>query len=377
MCKDELTSEELFLKEGDHSDQLPLVDVHDSVMEAIGLGNDRLMMEHASQLQVGNTPDIMQSMEPVVEAERYRKRTLRRQAGRWATALVLIALLGGGYFLFVEGPGQAAKFQYEVLPYQPLVVTEEGGKVVRSNRPVSPSEEKVPQIQESKEEKLFREKYSEAYKAVEKLLLPGEFASYVLRQEKAGGEPPMIGVVNRMMLFKDYSSYVAKAKKYTAPALKQPEYMPEGYVFDQAVIQPYFEIKEKELLALTGGIKLEGGFRVPWRKEPLDRINFDNSGLSYKKGQTKVDISVKRLKEKTGIIESLLWTKNTSMENILVNGTQLIFMDHSKDGEVKLGYKYKLVWADPENNMLYNLTTTPESSLTKEEVIHIAAGMMD
>lgn len=209
------------------------------------------------------------------------------------------------------------------------------------------------------------------------MLLPGEFASYVLRQEKAGGEPPMIGVVNRMMLFKDYSSYVAKAKKYKAPNLKQPEYMPEGYVFDQAVIQPYFEIKEKELLALSGGIKLEGGYRVSWRKEPLGSINFDNSGLSYKKGQTIVNISVKRLKEKTGIIESLLWTKNTIMENILVNGTQLIYMDHSKNGEVKLGYKYKLVWADPENNMLYNLTTTPESSLTKEEVIRIAAGMMN
>ncbi|KWX87684.1 hypothetical protein AMQ83_11605, partial [Paenibacillus riograndensis] len=181
MCKDELTSEELFLKEGDHSAKLPLVDVHDSVMKAIGLGNDRLMMEHASQLQVENTPEVMQSMEPVAEAERYRKRTLRRQVGRWAAALILIALLGGSYSLLVDSPGQAAKFQYEVLPYQPLVVTEEGGKVVRSNKPIHLSEEKVPQRQESKEERLFQEKYSEAYEAVEKLLLPEEFASYVLR----------------------------------------------------------------------------------------------------------------------------------------------------------------------------------------------------
>ncbi|MEC0170768.1 hypothetical protein [Paenibacillus graminis] len=377
MCKDELTSDELFLKEGDHSAQLPLVDVHDSVMKAIGLGNDRLMMEHASQRQAGNTPNVMQSMEPVVEAERYRKRTLRRHMGRWAAALILIALLGGSYSLFIESPGQAAKFQYEVLPYQPLVVTEEGGQVVRSNKPIFLSEKKIPQRQESKEDKLFSEKYSEAYKAVEKLLLPEEFASYVLRQEKAGGELPVIGVVNRLMLFNDYSSYVAKAKKYKAPDLKQPEYMPEGYVFDQAVIRPYFEIKEKELLALTGGIKLEGGYRVPWRKEPLGSINFDNSGLSYKKGQAIVNISVKRLKETTGIIESLMWTKNTIVENILVNGTQLIYMDHSRDGKVKLGYKYKLVWADPKNNMLYDLTASPESSLTKEEVIRIAAGMMN
>ncbi|AIQ67639.1 DUF4367 domain-containing protein [Paenibacillus graminis] len=376
MCKDELTSEELFLKEGDHSAKLPLVDVHDSVMKAIGLGNDRLMMEQ-SQLQVENTPDVMQSMEPVVEAKRYRKRTMGRHMGRWAAALILIALLGGSYSLFIESPGQAAKFQYEVLPYQPLVVTEEGGKVVKSNKPIFFSEEKVLQRQESKEERLFREKYSEAYDAVEKLLLPEEFASYVLRQEKAGGESPMIGVVNRAMSFKDYSSYAAKAKRYIAPDLKQPEYMPEGYVFDQAWIIPYFEIKEKELLALSGGFKLEGGYRVSWRKEPLGSINFDISRLSYRKGQTIVNISAKRLKEKTGIAESLMWTKNTIMENILVNGTQLIYMDHSRDGKVKLGYKYKLVWADPKNNMLYDLTASPESSLTKEEIIRIAAGMMN
>ncbi|MNC64511.1 hypothetical protein D3C75_1147240 [compost metagenome] len=89
-----------------------------------------------------------------------------------------------------------------------------------------------------------------------------------------------------------------------------------------------------------------------------------------------MNISVKRLKETTGIIESLMWTKNTIVENILVNGTQLIYMDHSRDGKVKLGYKYKLVWADPKNNMIYDLTASPESSLTKEEVIRIAADMM-
>ncbi|GGF98045.1 hypothetical protein GCM10010912_48470 [Paenibacillus albidus] len=377
MGQDKLTPEELFLKEGDHSAKLPLVDVHDSVMEAIGLGYCGFAADPVPHLKEGNTLDIMHKMEPEARAERRRKRTLRRRAGGWAAALILVVLVGGGYSLLVEGPGQTAKIQYEVLPYEPLLATEEGGKVVRSNKPLFLSAEKIPQRQESKEEKLFREKYSEAYKAVEKLLLPEEFASYVLRKEKAGGEPPQIGIVNRMMLFNDYSSYVAKAKKYTAPNLKQPEYMPEGYVFDQAWIQPDFEIKEKELLALTGGIKLEGGYRVSWRKEPLDSINFDNSGLSYKKGQTMVSISVKRLKEKTGIVESLLWTKNTIMENILANGTQLIYMDHSKNGEIKLGYKYRLVWADPENNMLYNLTTTPESSLTKEEVIHIAAGMMN
>ncbi|QQZ58531.1 hypothetical protein JI735_17120 [Paenibacillus sonchi] len=156
MCKDELTSEELFLKEGDHSDQLPLVDVHDSVMEAIGLGNDRLMMEHASQLQAGNTPDIMQSMEPVVEAERYRKRTMRRHAGRWAAVLILIALLGGGYSLFVEGPGQAAKFQYEVLPYQPLVVAEEGGRWQDPTNQYTFRRKKLPRGRKAKKKGCFR-----------------------------------------------------------------------------------------------------------------------------------------------------------------------------------------------------------------------------
>lgn len=55
MRKDELTSEELFLKEGDNSAKLPLVDVHDSVMQAIGLGNGHLAVKPVPHQQEGTS----------------------------------------------------------------------------------------------------------------------------------------------------------------------------------------------------------------------------------------------------------------------------------------------------------------------------------
>ncbi|WP_340395197.1 DUF4367 domain-containing protein [Paenibacillus sp. FSL E2-0177] len=376
MRKDELTSEELFLKEGDNSAKLPLVDVHDSVMQAIGLGNDRFAINSVPPLQEADIPDIMHRMEPATYAKRCRKRMWSRPVRRWAAVLILVVLVGGSYSLFKESPWQAAKFQYEVLPYEPLLATKEGGTIEVSKNPLVPSKVKIPQRVATKEEELLSEKNLEAYRVVEKLLLPGEGASYVLKKEGAGDERPQLGRVIPAMLFNDYSSYLAKAEEYKAPYLPRPEYLPEGYVFDQAWIQPDFEVNENELLTLTDGIKLEGGYRVMWKKEPTARINYEYSSMRYKKGESMVRINAKHIKAKTGTVESLLRTNTTNVENILVNGTQLIYTE-TTNIEIKLGYRYRLVWTDPEQNVVYDMTAAPESSsLTKEEVIRIAADMM-
>lgn len=166
-------------------------------------------------------------------------------------------------------------------------------------------------------------------------------------------------------------------QEHNAPLVPQPEYLPEGYILEQGSVQPGFRINDNELLALKDGIKLEGGYRITWRKEPPESINYDSSTLFYTKGESRIKISAKRIKGETGTVESLLYTQNTSVENILVNGTQLIYMDHTSNGEIKLGYNYRVVWADPEQQILYDLTVSPETTLlTKEEIIRIAAGMM-
>lgn len=59
---------------GGNSAKLPLVDVHDSVMQAIGLGNGRLAVKPVPHQQEGDIPDIMHRVEPETYAKRYRKR---------------------------------------------------------------------------------------------------------------------------------------------------------------------------------------------------------------------------------------------------------------------------------------------------------------
>lgn len=376
MGKGELTSDEQFLKEGDHSADFPPVDVHDPVMEAIGFGKARLAADPQTHLHDGDTPEIMQRLETLSGAKRSRKRILWIPVRSWAAVLLLIAILGGGYTLYSANPGQAAKFQYEVLPYEPLQATEEGGTISILKSPLTPGPE-TTQRQPNKEEELLNTKYAEAYKAVEKLLLPEEFALFVLRQEGGGGQF-RIGIISPDMSFTDYSSYLTNAEKYSAPSMKQPDYLPEGYAFDEAWIQPVFKhIDDQELFALTSGIKLSDGFRVAWRQESPENIDFDNSSLIYKKDGNQVRVNARRIKEKTGTVETLVWTPTTSVENINIGGKQLIYLEPDKNDDFKAGYKYKLVWSDPEQEIIYNLTANPENTgLTKDEFIRIAGSMM-
>ncbi|MEI2397049.1 DUF4367 domain-containing protein [Paenibacillus sp. FSL R10-2199] len=377
MGKGELTSEEQFVKDGDRSAEFPPVDVHDPVMEAIGFGKVRLTADLQASLHDGDAPEIMQRIETVTGIKRSRKRILRIPVRGWAAALILIVLLGGGYSLYSSVPRQAAKFQYEVQPYEPLQATEEGGTIEIMKMPLTPGPD-LPQAEPSKEDELMSAKYKEGYEAIGKLLLPGEYATFVLRHEGGDGRS-QIGIFSPLMIFTDYSSYVTSAEKHTAPILKQPGYMADGYTFDQAYVSPSFkQMNEEELLALSGGIELEGGFRVTWRREPADNITFDSAALEYKNGESKVRISAKRMKQNTGPVETLMWTKTTNVETIHVNGKQLIYLEPSNNEDFKIGYKYRLIWADPETRMIYDVTAPPENTtLTKDEIIHIAAGMMN
>lgn len=381
MGKGELTPEERFLKEGEQSSQVSPVDVHDTVMAAIGLGKIHPAADPAPALMEGNTSDLMimhRAGEAAGSGKAGKQLTRRRPVRGWAAllALVLLVLVGGGYSLYYGDSGQAAEFQYEVLPFEPLPATEDGAKIDLSVAPLTPGPD-VPQPPVSEEDELLNLKYSEAYEAVDKLLQPGEFASFVLKQE-GNGERYRIGVVSPVMIYKDYSGYLADARKYTAPELSQPLQLPEGYAFDEAWIRPVFKsVDEQELFALTGGFELAGGFRVTWRQEPLANINFDHATLVYKQGENQVRINARRIADKTGTAETLMWTRTTIVENIEVGGQRLIYLEPSDNEDFKIGYKYRLVWANPQERMIYDVTAGPENvNLTKDELIRIAAGLM-
>lgn len=72
-----------------------------------------------------------------------------------------------------------------------------------------------------------------------------------------------------------------------------------------------------------------------------------------------------------------MWTKTTKVENIEIDGRQLIYLETSANEKIDLGFKNRLVWADPEAKIIYKMSVRQEKSeLTKDEIIQIAASMM-
>lgn len=382
MGKSELTPEERFLKEGDLSEQIAPVDVHDPVMHKLGLAAILPAESENTLLQPlpprGGAPKVMRRVEAEASTGPGRKRFLRIPVKGWVAALLVLVLLGGGYIQFSGELGEwtRAKFQYKVLPYKPIPVTNSGAMIVRSKYPLTPGKDLSQETKPSKEDELFQLKYKKGHDTIEKLMLPGEYATFVV---KSGGakEESLLGIYCPPIQLKEYSAFKTAVEKYNAPGLNKPKYLPDGYGLEQATIIPSF-IKMDEILQLTDLKEIDLGdkFKMTWRKEKAENIAYNNSYLMYKKGKVNVEISASRFDErKPG--ESLMWTKTTKVENIEIDGKQLIYLETSANEEINLGFKNKLVWADPEARIIYNLSVVQEKSeLSKDEIIRIAASTM-
>ncbi|MEK4063601.1 MULTISPECIES: DUF4367 domain-containing protein [Paenibacillus] len=379
MGKSELTSEEQFLKDGDRSANLIPVDVHGPVMKALGLGGTLPAAEEQTALQTlppnEGAPNVMRRLETEAAAGRGRRRFLRIPVQGWVAALLVLVLLGGGYTQYSGEVRQGAGAQYKVLPYKPLPATTSGGMIEKPNEPLIPWPAKA---QPSKEDELYKMKYAKGYNAIETLLLPGEYATYVIKRED-GKEESHLGLYCPPIIVKDYSTYKTSVEKHHAPEVKQPGYMPDGYALDEAFIKPSFiKVEDDKQFKGESEIDLGDNFRMTWKREKAENIAYDSSTLVYKKGKIQVRISASRVDEKAKPAESLMWTKTTKVENIDIGGKQLIYLEPSSNEKIDLGYKYRLVWSDPEAQIIYNMSVRQEKSeLTKDEVIRIAAGMMN
>lgn len=382
MGKGELTQEERFLKEGDRSAGILPVDVHDTVMRKLGLAGTLYAEGEEIALQTlpprEGAPKVMRRLETEAATGRGRKRFMGIPAKGWVAAAMVLVMLGGGYTQFSGkvGQGAAAKVQYKVLPYKPIPATNSGGMIEKAKLPVVrnyPS--KVEPL--SKEDEMFGLKYQKGINTLEKLLPPGEYATFVIERKDGKGLPGH-GLYWPPMMLKEYSVYKTSVEKYKAPGLNKPEYLPNGYTLEQAVISPFF-IKVDDILQATGLSKIDLGdnYQMRWRKEKPENITYESSMLVYKKDKIQLGISAERVDEKVKPLKSLMWTKTTKVENIEIDGKQLIYLETSANEKIDLGFKNRLVWADPEAKIIYNLSVAQEKSeLSKDEIIRIAASMM-
>lgn len=393
MGKRELTPEEQFLKEGDRSAQWNAIDVHEPVMKALGLEGALSAEEDETLLQTlppsGEAPKVMRRMET---------KTVRRQkripVKRWAAAVLALVLLGGGYIQFsgklqqgVEARSsgevrQGAGARYKVLPYQPLPATASGGTLIeKAKEPLKPY---IPEAQpgigheaNQKESILYNQKSSQGAELIKELLLPGEYATYVITREDREEEGSM-NMYRPPLTFKDYTAYKTSVAEHNAPVLEQPAYLPEGYALDEAIIKPSF-LKVPDIQELEGGNGRDLGdsFRLAWRVEKAENIVYPYSSLVYKRGEAQVRIGATYVDDNLYPADPLPWSEQTKMENIEIKGRQAVWSDDSGNKKLDLGYKYKLVWSDPDVKVIYSVIAGQENTeLTKDELIGIAASMM-
>ncbi|WP_339254633.1 hypothetical protein [Paenibacillus sp. FSL P2-0136] len=393
MGKRELTPEEQFLKEGDRSAHWNTVDVHEPVMKALGLEGALTAEEDETLLQTlppsGEAPKVMRRMET-----RTGRRQKRMPVKGWAAAVLALVLLGGGYTQFSGKLQQGAEAQssgevrqgagapYKVLPYQPLPATASGGMLIeKAKEPLKPYiPEAQPGIEHEANQKLsilYNQKYSKGAALMKELLLPGEYATYVITREDEEGEGSM-NMYRPPLTFKDYTAYKTSVEEHNAPVLEQPAYLPEGYALDEAIIKPSF-LKVPDVQELKGGNERDLGdnFQLAWRVEKAENIDYPYSSLVYKKGEVQVRIGVSRVDDYQNPADKLSWSEHTKMENIEIKGRQAIFSDDSGNKELDLGFKYELVWSDPSGKVIYSVIAGQENTeLTKDELIGIAASMM-
>ncbi|WP_340021989.1 DUF4367 domain-containing protein [Paenibacillus sp. FSL K6-1096] len=382
MGKSELTQEERFLKEGDRSAGIPPVDVHDPVMQMLGIAGILPAEGEDTMLQTlpprEGTAKVMRKLEPQAAAGRSRRRFLGMPVQGWVAAALVLVMLGGGYTQFSgeAGRGAGAKAQYKVLPYKPIPATNSGHMIEKTKYPIIPSKNPSKVEPLSKEDDMYSLKYKKSINTLEKLLPPGEYATFLI-ERKDGKGTPGLGLYCPPIILKEYSVYKTSVEKYKAPELNKPEYLPNGYTLERAIVRPSF-IKVDDNLKVTGVSKIDLGdnFQMRWRKEKPENITYESS-LVYKKDKIQVRISASRVDEKAKPGESLLWTKTTKVENIEIDGKQLIYLETSANEEINLGFKNRLVWADPEAKIIYNMSVAQEKSeLSKDEIIRIAASMM-
>ncbi|ASA20005.1 hypothetical protein B9T62_03820 [Paenibacillus donghaensis] len=313
---------------------------------------------------------------------RSRRRILRIPVQGWVAALLVMVLLGGGYTQYSGELRQGAGAQYKVLPYKPLPATTSGGMIEKTEEPLVYLLPEVPLSKDSKgykENKLNEMKRSKAYNILEKLLPPGEYASYVMSRTDQKDASFGVSTYRPLLTFKDYAAYKTSVEKYNAPIVMQPGYMPEGYALDQANINPSF-LKHSDEKQLEGGSEKDLGdnFRMTWRVEKAENIGYFTSSLVYKKGKVQVKINASRVDDKSKPAYSLPWNKNTKVENIEIDGKQLIYVDNSSNKEIDMGSMYNLYWSDPEAQIVYSVgVRQKDSELTKDEIIRIAASMMN
>lgn len=165
-----------------------------------------------------------------------------------------------------------------------------------------------------------------------------------------------------------YDDYVKQLSKYKAPDLKQPEALPEGYIYQSSeIIPPFPEFLSEPYRKMLEEMKEEAKENANYEKK-LVWSEAGESALNFTNGSDIIRISAYKMQplliEKTPAAG-----KGETLEKLTINEIEALYRTGSK-----AVYSTTLQWED--NKVKYAISINKDSTLTREELVTIAENMM-
>ncbi|QQZ58743.1 DUF4367 domain-containing protein [Paenibacillus sonchi] len=378
MPESRLTLAEQRLKKYDNAVGAKTINVHASVMEVIEQKYGSLRDEHRmgkNGIVNDYMPDTMQKVgETVVVISPSKRSVLKKRGLAYAAPFLLLLSLAVGYLQDSQSEmKQKGDIHYTVIAYEPLVDPVSGFRFSMKEKP-----EGVPQEPLSTEEKIRNEKNKLAVAFLDKQLLPGEKASFVIRTKAAVNGEDVVFTHSVPFRYEDYPAYLSKQAEMATPMLEQPDYLPNGFSFKEGFFYPYSsgtanvdssKKRVQKLDAFTAR-DLGDGYELKWKKGS----EFNEQAysiLTYADGNQLVTIRADRVEGRRKIEHQRLG--HSVVETIQMEGRKLLYTKSASNSW--WDYRHSLYWLEPKSGTYYSLSDNRNSKLSKEEMLKIAASM--
>lgn len=388
MHKSQHTTEEQNLRSYDASGDVEAIDVRQRVMNLItekyGNGAADAVPPDAREF-----PGMMQHVnESPASAARKRPVSYGRILAASASLLAVL-VLGATYYWYADIHNQTADIPYTVKDYEEIE-----DPVTQFRIYLKETLPEQPGGAQSEEDEKTR-KYQEAKKWVEQQLLPGETGIFLVGKDLS--DNPLTGSAVNPLHYDSYSDFSANQTESGVPVLPEPAYVPKGYAFSGGEIIPPTDIAL--LLAnpsqTTPEDKAKSGAEAYLSlKKELSAMKAKDLGEGYKlvwkrfhaAGSSKVKVSYTNTEGQSINIQATDLLRlggvqfNTygleKYENVVVAGKEMIYMKPL--AEVGQDYTQQLVWLDSVQgqNACYSLSDSKDSPLSRQELINVAASML-
>ncbi|EHB68439.1 hypothetical protein [Paenibacillus lactis] len=168
----------------------------------------------------------------------------------------------------------------------------------------------------------------------------------------------------------DYDDYSKLVSKYKAPALKQPEWLPEGYAFQSGdIVPPYYDSYSEPYQDMLKELKAEAKGKKYYAK----KVKWSEAGgaaLLFSRDSDIIRISAKKIYPFVTEITRVPG-KGEKFERLSIEGVDALYATNSN-----ALYSTKLTWEDPEKGLEYEISTYKTSPLTKEALVSIAESII-